>query len=85
MKTKIIQLFFLMVAGLMISWREWTNTSSLVSDELEIASLQAAQEVGSSTEASIVLVLLLLGIILAIVVNGLWSIVPSKLSSPNSV
>ena len=85
MKTKIIQLFFLVVAGLTISWREWTSASSLVSDGLEVASLQAAQEVGSNTEASTVLTILFLGTILAIVVNGIWAIVPPKLSSPNSV
>ncbi len=85
MKAKVIQLFFLVIAGLIISWREWTNAASLVSNEVEIASLQAAQEVGSNTEASTVLAILLAGTILAIVVNGMWGMVPSKLSSPNSV
>jgi len=85
MKAKIIQLFFLATAGLIISWREWTNAPALVSNEVEIASLQAVQEVGSNTEASVVLAILFLGIILAIVVNGLSTNVPSKLSSPNSV
>jgi len=85
MKAKVIQLFFLLVAGLIISWREWTNASSFISNEIEMTSLQAAQEVGSSTEASTVLLMVLSGIVLAIVVNGFSVTIPSKLSSPNSV
>lgn len=84
MKSKTVQLFFLVLGGLIISWREWTYSTTATADFLT-KSLTNTQEVGSNQEATTVLIILLLGITLAIVVNGLCESVSSKLSSPNSV
>ncbi|GEM_PF-5430515 len=84
MKVKTIQLFFLVITGLIIGWREWTSSTILVEEEITIINWQQVQEVGSTTEASTVLMLFLTGAILIFVMNGWWQASP-KLSSPNSV
>jgi len=83
-KTKIIHLFFLMLTGLLISWREWTSTNTLVEEDLIVNNWHQIKEVGSTTEASTVLLLFLLGAISIFVVND-WRQASPKLSSPNSV
>jgi len=84
MKAKTIHLFFLILTGLIMGWREWTSTTPLFKDEGVIMKWQEAQEVGSTTEASTVFLLFLSGAVLIFVINGLWQTTP-KLSSPNSV
>lgn len=84
MKIKTIQLFFLLLTGLIISWREWTSTATLVKKDITVSNWQQIQEVGSSAEASMVLLLFLLGAISIFVLNGWWQ-ASLKLSSPNSV
>lgn len=84
MKTKTIQLIFLIIAGLIVGWREWTNATTLTSEAINPSNTQPLQEVGSATEASTVFIIFLLGTIIAFVINGLWQVSP-KLSSPNSV
>ncbi len=84
MKIKTIQLFFLLLTGLIISWREWTSAPTIVEEEIAISNWQQFQEVGSSTEASMVLLLFLLGAISIVLMNGWWQ-ASLKLSSPNSV
>ncbi len=84
MKAKTIHLFFLILTGLIISWREWTNTTTFVNEDRVVNNWQEAQAVGSTAEASIVLLLFFLGAISIFVINGWWQ-APPKLSSPNSV
>lgn len=84
MKAKTIHLFFLILTGLMISWREWTSTTTLVLEDIAVSNWHQIQEVDSTTEASMVLLLFFLGAILIFVMNGWWQASP-KLSSPNSV
>lgn len=84
MKVKTIQLFFLLLTGLIISWRESTRTSTLVKEDIAVSNWQQIQEVGSSAEASMVLLLFLLGAVSVFVMNGWWQ-ASLKLSSPNSV
>jgi len=85
MKTKAIHLFFLILTGLAVGWRELTSATKLFKEEeVAITNWQQMQEVGSTTEASTVLLLFLSGAVLIFVINGLRQIAP-KLSSPNSV
>ena len=84
MKAKTIHLFFLILTGLIIGWREWTNTTTFIQEELVVNNWQEVQEVGSTAEASIVLLLFFLGAISVFVMNGYWQASP-RLSSPNSV
>ncbi len=83
MKTKTIHLFFLILTGFIIGWREWTSTTTLVKEDIAVSNWHQ-QEVGSTAEASTVLLLFLLGAISIFVMNGWWQASP-KLSSPNSV
>ena len=83
MKTKIVHLFFLILTGIIISWREWTNSVTVV-EEVGIIEWHSVQEVGSSTESFMVLLLFLAGAISIFVMNG-WRQPAPKLSSPNSV
>ena len=82
MKAKTIQLFFLILTGLIIGWREWTSTPTLVKEE--VFNWYQFHEVGSTSEASIVLLLFFLGATSVVVING-WRQALTKLSSPNSV
>ena len=84
MKSKTIQFFFLVMAGLVIGWREWTNNQSMVSEETIPTNFHQLQETGSATEATTLLWIFILGTIMAFIVNSLLQ-VPTKLSSPNSV
>ena len=84
MKSKIIQLIFLAVAGLVIGWREWFNKEIISSKEDAFFRSEQFQEVGSASEASIVFIIFLLGAFVAFMTNNL-KLAPIKLSSPNSV
>lgn len=84
MKSKIIQLIFLVVAGLIIGWREWSRTGVAIPKEDMLTNTERFQEIGSPSEASIVFIIFLLGAFVAFVISNL-RIAPIKLSSPNSV
>jgi len=84
MKAKTIHLFFLILTGLIIGWREWTSTTTLAKEDVIVNNWHQIQEVGSTTEASTVLLLFLLGAFSIFVINDWWHASP-KLSSPNSV
>lgn len=84
MKAKTIHLFFLVLTGLIIGWREWTNNPPVIKEDITVSNWQQFQEVGSTTEASTVLLLFFLGAISIFVING-WRYASVKLSSPNSV
>lgn len=84
MKSKIIQLIFLVVAGLIIGWREWSSNTITTLKEDALFNSKQFQEVGSTSEASTVFIIFLLGTFVAFVMSNL-KLVPIKLSSPNSV
>ena len=84
MKFKTIQLFFLMLTGLIIGWREWTSPTTLIKEDVLTSNWYQLQEVGSTSEASLVLLLFFLGATSVFVING-WRQASPKLSSPNSV
>ena len=84
MKSKIIQLIFLVVAGLIIGWREWSSNTITTLKEDALFNSKQFQEVGSTSEESTVFIIFLLGTFVAFVMSNL-KLVPIKLSSPNSV
>jgi len=84
MKFKIVQLIFLIVAGLIIGWREWSKKEITTLREDALFNSEQFQEVGSTSEASIVFIIFLLGVFVAFMMSNL-RITPIKLSSPNSV
>ncbi len=84
MKSKIIQLIFLVAAGLIIGWREWSRKGVTIQKEDILVNSKRFQEVGSPTEASTVFIIFLLGAFVAFVISNL-KFAPIKLSSPNSV
>ena len=80
MNNKIIQLIFLLIAGFIVGWREWTKPVTNISENY----IARVNEVGSSNEAAIVFLIFLFGAIAALVVNRWWQ-ATLNLSSPNSV
>jgi len=50
MKSKIIQFIFLVVAGLIIGWREWSSNPKISTDESTLLNGERFQEVGSASE-----------------------------------
>ncbi len=84
MKSKIIQFIFLVVAGLIIGWREWSSNPKISTDESTLLNGERFQEVGSASEASMVFIIFFLGAFVALMMSHL-RFAPFKLSSPNSV
>jgi len=84
MKSKIIQLIFLVAAGLIIGWREWSSKEITILKEDALFNSEQFQKVGSTSEASTVFIIFLLGAFVAFVISNL-RFTPIKLSSPNSV
>lgn len=84
MKSKIIQLIFLVVAGLVVGWREWSSKEIINEKETTFFSSEQFQEVGTASEASFVFIIFLLGAFVAFMMSNL-RLAPIKLSSPNSV
>lgn len=84
MKSKIVQLIFLVIAGMIMGWREWSNKSTIVTNDDSLLSTERFQEVGSASEASTVFIIFLLGAFAAFMMSNL-RFAPFKLSSPNSV
>ncbi len=84
MKSKSIHFFFLVMAGLIIGWREWTSMEVTTLKEDTLFNSEQFQKIGSTSEASIVFIIFLLGALVAFMMSSLRS-APIKLSSPNSV
>jgi len=96
MRRKTLQLTFLVLAGIIVGWREWNSFSSPVADTFQEESSVSEsknlfiemtghyQDMGSASELILISGLALSGLLLIVLLNGIELNRP-KLSSPNSV
>ena len=83
MKSKNIQLLFLLLAGVIIGWREWNRSPILPAEDWSMLNAFSSQE--PTLEWLVISGLVLVGGILYVLTNHWQGPGASNMSSPNSV